>query len=205
MNKHMSDTLPLEIRIESALFFKGGAMRIKELAEATKESEEKIREALAHVQVSLEGRGVRLVLEKDEAALATAPETHEMIEAMRREELESPLGKAGLETLSVIIFRGPLSRSDIEYVRGVNCSSILRSLMIRGLIERIDNPSDKRSFLYRPTTELPAYLGVTSLTAIPQYAELREGIEKVFAERETVTAKLVTSEIEATGEDNYHD
>lgn len=181
---------PLEILIESALFFRGGAMRFKELAEATKHTEDEIHQALASLQMSLGGRGIRLVVERDSAALATAPETHEMIEMMRREELEGPLGKAGLETLSIIIFRGPLSRSDVEYVRGVNCSSILRSLMIRGLIERIDNPKDKRSFLYQPTTELPAYLGVDSLAAIPEYAELRARIEKVFAEREAVLSTV---------------
>jgi len=197
----MSSLLPLEIKIESALFFKGGSMRVKELAQATTASDEEVREALKSLQMSLEGRGLRLILEKDEAALATAPETHEMIEIMRREELDGPLGKAGLETLAIIIFRGPLSRSDIEYVRGVNCSSILRSLMIRGLIERTDNPSDKRSFLYRPTTELPAYLGVSSLDAIPHYAELRENIEKVFAERETAAHETP----EVTEENETHD
>lgn len=174
-------------------------MRFKELAEATKRSEGEIREALTSLQMSLGGRGIRLVVERDSAALATAPETHGMIEMMRREELEGPLGKAGLETLSIIIFRAPLSRSDVEYVRGVNCSSILRSLMIRGLIERIDNPTDKRSFLYQPTTELPAYLGVDSLAAIPEYAELRAHIENVFAEREAV----LSTAVEVQGEENH--
>ena len=174
---------PLEVLIESALFFKGGSLRVKEIAQAVGSSENDVKAALVGLQASLEGRGLRLVVERDEAALATAPESREMIEAMRREELEGPLGKAGLETLAIVIFRGPLTRADIEYVRGVNCSSILRTLMIRGLIERTENPKDKRSFLYQGTSELPAYLGVGSLAGIPGYDALREKIESVFAER----------------------
>lgn len=175
---------PLEVLIESALFFKGGSFRIRELAKAVGSPETEVKTALISLQTSLEGRGLRVVLEGDEAALATAPESHEMIETMRREELEGPLGKAGLETLAIVIFRGPLTRAEIEYVRGVNCSSILRTLLIRGLIERDENPKDKRSFLYRATTELPAYLGVASLTDIPEYGAMREKIESVFAERD---------------------
>lgn len=175
---------PLEVLIESALFFKGGSFRIRELARAVGSPETEVKTALISLQMSLEGRGLRVVLEGDEAALATAPESHEMIETMRREELEGPLGKAGLETLAIVIFRGPLTRAEIEYVRGVNCSSILRTLLIRGLIERDENPKDKRSFLYRATTELPAYLGVASLTNIPGYGAMREKIESVFAERD---------------------
>ena len=138
-----------------------------------------------------------MIREGEKVALATAPEAHALIEKMRREELEGPLGKAGLETLAVIIFRGPVARSDVEYVRGVNCSSILRSLMIRGLIERIENTADKRSFLYRATTELPAYLGLASVEKMPRYAEMRSAIESIFAERDAAAALV---EETSTGE-----
>src|SRR3989344_4907598 len=178
---------PPEILLEAALFFKGGAVSLAELASATGLSKEETEEAATSLAASLEGRGIRVVRERDMLALATAPEAHALIEKMRREELEGPLGKAGLETLAIIVFRGPLSRADIEYVRGVNCSSILRSLLIRGLAERIENPSDKRSFLYRATPELPAYLGVGKLEDMPSYGEMRDEIEKVFKSREADT------------------
>jgi segregation and condensation protein B len=181
-------TTSLEILIEAALFFRGGTMHLKELAKAIGATPEETRTALESLTASLDGRGIRIVFERDEVALSTAPEAHVMIETMRREELEGPLGKAGLETLSIIVFRGPLARSDIEYVRGVNCQSILRSLMVRGLIERIDNPGDKRSFLYRATPELPAYFGIGNLAEMPGYTEMREGIERVFTERDVALA-----------------
>jgi len=180
----MTQKPPIEVEIEAALFFRGEAVSVKELALEIRHSKEEVETGLTSLSMSLDGRGIRVVREGEMVALATAPETHELIEKMRREELEGPLGKAGLETISIVIFRGPLSRSDIEYVRGVNCSSILRSLLIRGLIERIENPADKRSFLYRATPELPAYLGVGSLKDIPDYEETRANIDAIFMGRD---------------------
>ncbi len=180
----MTNDTPLEVLLEAALFFRGGTISKKELATQTGFSVEDVETGLTSLTMSLEGRGIRVVSEGNTVALATAPEAHELIEKMRRDELEGPLGKAGLETLAIIIFRGPLARSDIEYVRGVNCSSILRSLLIRGLVERIENPADKRSFCYQATAELPAYLGVGALTEIPGYDDMRINIENIFNERE---------------------
>ena len=179
-------TPPLEVLIESLLFFKGGVLSVKELVKAAKASEAEIKSALTSLGASLEGRGIRLVKERDSVMLVTAPESHEAVEKMRREELEGPLGKAGLETLAIVIHRGPLSRGDIEYVRGVNCTSILRTLMIRGLIERIENPTDRRGFLYRATADLPAYLGVSTLSDLPEFENSKLKIEKIFAERDAV-------------------
>jgi segregation and condensation protein B len=174
----------LETVLEALLFFKGGACSVKELATATGKSTDEVTAALDTLTASLQGRGIRLVREGETVALATAPEVEELITTLRKEELEGPIGRAGLETLAVIIYRGPLSRADIEYVRGVNVSSTLRSLLIRGLIERVDNPKDKRSFLYQATTELPAYLGVSKLSDLPDFAQVTEELQSVLHERD---------------------
>lgn len=175
---------PLEQSIEAILFFKGGTVSLSELEKITQAPLKDIETALLALEASLTGRGVRLIRERNFLALGTAPEAKNLVERMRKDELEGPLGKAGLETLAVIIFRGPIAKSDIDYIRGVNCVSILRSLMVRGLIERVEHPSDKRGFLYQATADLPAYLGVATLEALPQYSETRAEIEKIFAERE---------------------
>ncbi|MBX9765372.1 SMC-Scp complex subunit ScpB [Patescibacteria group bacterium] len=188
---------PLENQIEAVLFFKGGAVSIKELSASIGIPESEIETYAESLRMSLEGRGVRLVRDGNMLALATSPSSHELIEKMRREELEGPLGKAGLETLAVIIYRGPLSRADIEYVRGVNCTSILRSLLIRGLIERVEHPKDKRSFLYQTTAELPAFFGVSQLSELPQFAETRAQIEAIFAERDALAKKEEAGEAES--------
>lgn len=181
----MSNTQePIENLIEAALFFKGGALTVKEISAAVGISTEEVDMYVKSLALSLEGRGLRVVYENGHVALGTAPLAHEMIEKMRREELDGPLGRAGLETLAIIMFRGPLSRADIEYVRGVNSTTTLRTLLIRGLIERTDNPKDKRSFLYQATAELPAYFGIGTLSELPGYEETRTKIETIFAERD---------------------
>jgi segregation and condensation protein B len=180
----MTDTeTTLPATLEAILFFKGGSVTVKELARIATVTPDEVRTALTELKEVLVGRGVRLVLDNDEAELATSPDVAPLIESLRREELEGPLGKAGLETLAVIMYQGPVARADIEYIRGVNVSSTLRTLLIRGLIERVDNPKDKRSFMYRATTELPAYLGVSSIADLPEYASVRDEVQKVYAER----------------------
>ena len=170
----------LENLLEAILFYKGEPIKIKRLAETLEVSETDIHDALANLKTSLDSRGLHLVREGEYATLATSADSREYIEKLKREELEGPLGKAGLETLAIIIYKYPVSRSEIEYVRGVNSSSILRSLTMRGLIERIENPRDKRSYLYKPTTELPASLGVSSVQDIPEYENMKNSIETVL-------------------------
>lgn len=173
-------------KLEAVLFYKGEPMKIHALAKAVSASEETTQKALHTLVINLSSRGIRLVLEGEYAGLATAPDTDRLIEAIRKEELEGPLGKAGLETLAIIIYKGPSSRSDIEYIRGVNSSSILRSLTMRGLIEKTEHPTDKRSFLYRATPELPATLGLSSLSKSPEYETVRESITRILEHRDTV-------------------
>lgn len=175
------NTNALERLLEAILFYRGEPMKVRHIAKSVHMPEEKIDEALRQLGESLNHRGIRLVREGEYAGLATAPEARETIETMKREELEGPLGKAGLETLAIVIYHGPLSRANIEYIRGVNSSSILRSLTMRGLIEKTDNPKDKRSYLYKTTPELPAALGVTTLLELPHFETVRNDITKVLS------------------------
>lgn len=174
-------TLPLSAQIESVLLFKGGTMSVSELARTTGTDDAAVEEALGDLESLYAGRGVRLVRHAGRVALSTAPEHKTLIEAMRRDELEGPLGRAGLETLAIVMYRGPVSRADIEYIRGVNVSSTLRSLLIRGLVERVDNPHDKRSYLYQTTAEVPAYFGLSKVEDAPSFAEVKAALEETMA------------------------
>lgn len=174
--------MTLDARIEAILFFKAEPIAIKKLAEITATSEADVASALLTLKEKLTGRGV-VLLEKDgEVMLGTAPEAGEMIEALGREELSRDLGKAGLETLSIVLYRGPITRSGIDHIRGVNSTFILRNLMIRGLVEKVPNPEDQRSFLYRPTFELLSHLGVSRVEDLPEYQSTSESIEAFIQE-----------------------
>ena len=126
---------------------------------------------------SLNGRGLTLIEWEDDVTLGTAKEVSGLIEKLNKEELSKELGKAGLETMSIVLYQGPISRADIDYIRGVNSQFILRNLLIRGLIERVDNPQDQRSFLYKPTLELMSYLGISKIQDIPEFEAVKRDIE----------------------------
>lgn len=170
--------MDLEAKIEALLFFRGEPTPIKKLAEILEESEESVSDALESLKEKLDSRGLTVLLKDGEAMLGTNPALGSLIEKIIRDELHKDLGRAGLETLSIILYLGPVSRSQIDYIRGVSSTFILRNLLIRGLVERVDNPSDRRSFLYKPTFELLSYLGITKLEELPEYADVRRELEE---------------------------
>ena len=123
--------------------------------------------------------GVVLLDDGKEVELRTAPNSATLIERIRKEEYARDIGKAGLEALSAVLYRGPLTRSEIDFIRGVNSSQTLRTLTLRGLVRKITNPKDERSFLYEPTTELLAELGVARAQDLPDYAEVRAKLQQL--------------------------
>jgi len=170
--------MDLSKKIEAILFFKGEAVSVKQLMGFLNVSGEEIREAMSVLKDDLQSRGIRLVINEDKAMLGTAPEMHKIIENLRKEELSKDLGKASLETLSIVLYRGPVRKSEIDYIRGVNSASILRNLLVRGLVERKSDSKNRRSFLYVPTFELLSFLGVSELSELPEYEKIREEIKK---------------------------
>ena len=166
--------MDLESKIEALLFFRGEPTSFERLAEIVDETVEAITEAVDSLQEKMGERGLTVIVKDGEAMLGTAPELGPLIESVVKQELHKDLGRAGLETLSIILYLGPLPKSEVDYIRGVSSTFIVRNLLIRGLVERIDNPKDKRSYLYRPTFELLSYLGVDRIEDLPEYERTRE-------------------------------
>lgn len=175
MEQSQSSGLPQ--KIEAILFWKAEPVSMKKLATLLESDVKSITSAIDELAASLQGRGLTLIQTDDEVMLGTAPELSRLIEQMAKDELTRDLGKAGLETLSIILYQGPISRAGIDYIRGVNSQFILRSLLIRGLVERVDNPADQRSFLYKTTLALLAHLGISKITDLPEYEKVRTEIE----------------------------
>jgi segregation and condensation protein B len=175
--------MALEHKIEAVLFYKGEPETKSRLAALLAVSVEEIEEAANMLSTSLSTRGIRLLKIDDQYELVTAPETSEEINNAKKEEMVRDLGKAGSETLAIVLYHGPVSRADIDYIRGVNCAFILRNLQIRGLVKRIQNPENSRSFLYQATPELLKHLGVAEVTDLPDYAELKKQIDAFESEK----------------------
>lgn len=176
--------MTLDAQIEAILFFRGEPVTIKKLAEILGVREETINEAIDILENKLSGRGLTLIKNDGQVLLGTAKEASEIIESLKKEELSKDLGKAGVETLAIVLYQGPISRPDIDYIRGVNSSFILRNLMVRGLVERVTKADDSRTYLYKPTFELLSYLGISSIQELPEFEELKEKIEVFVKETE---------------------
>ena len=159
--------------IEAILFWKGEPQSIKKLAASLGKKEEDILVSLEILKEKIKDRGVELVFKDDEVMLGTAAKLSHIIERLTKEELVRDLGKAGLETISIIAYKGPISRAEIDYIRGVQSNFILRNLQIRGLVERVNNPKDARSFLYKPTFELLQFLGVSKIEDLPEFEKVK--------------------------------
>jgi len=176
--------MELESKIEGLLFYKGEDVQIKKLAELLKVNEEEIEESLKKLEGSLVGRGLVLVRKDDRVVLGITSELSPIIEEIRKDEITKELSKASLDTLSIVLYKNEVSRSEIDYIRGVNSSFILRNLLVRGLIERMADPKDNRRFLYRPTFDTLSFMGITSIDQLPNYNEVKAQLQEVIKQEE---------------------
>ena len=174
----------LSTKIEAILFWKAEPVSFKKLAQLLNADLKAVNEGVAALEANLNGRGLTLVQTDDEVMLGTSKDLSPLIEQLTKEELTRDLGKAGLETLSIVLYQGPISRADIDYIRGVNSQFILRNLLIRGLVERVDNPKDARSYLYKTSIQLLSHLGIAKSTDLPEYEQIRKDIESFKSSNE---------------------
>jgi segregation and condensation protein B len=182
--------MELDAKIEALLFFKGEPVAIKKIAEILEVTTEEVLTSLTTLSNKKEGTGLTVVVvSESEATLGTNKEASIFLEKLRKDEITKELSKATLETLSIILYKnGPnkngVTRNEIDYIRGVNSSFILRNLLIRGLIEKKVDIKDSRRFIYTPTIELLEFMGISDITMLPKYKEVVEELEKAITNEE---------------------
>ncbi len=182
----------LSKRAEAFLFSEGGSLTLRKLAHLLETKEAELREALKTLSTRLEGSGLTLIRTDTEISLGVAPEVSSAVISAYERELGKEIGDAGLEVLSIVLYRGPSTRTEIDYIRGVNTSSTIRTLLARGLLERVGNPEDGREYLYRPTVELLAHVGVRNTQELPDHATIAGELAAFeSAERGTEKADLL--------------
>ncbi|MEY3783942.1 MAG: segregation and condensation protein segregation and condensation protein [Candidatus Parcubacteria bacterium] len=167
--------MPLDILIESVLFYKAVPQNKKRLIGYFKVSEEDFTHALTIIKGRFQAGAMRLLETETEIQLATAPELSEFIESLRKQDMAGDIGKAGAETLAIVLYREPISRSEIDRIRGVNSAFILRNLMMRGLVTRESVTGN--GYQFRITTTLLQHLGITDKRSLPQYSEFMNTID----------------------------
>lgn len=163
-----SSEISLAALVESLLFVAGEPVPVDRLSAALAVSPAQVEEALMALAASYTGRGVRLQRHGDHVQLVTAPEAAAAIERFLGVEADNRLSQAALETLAVIAYRQPLTRSQMEAVRGVNCDGVLRTLLTRGLIEEVGRLEQAgRPILYGTTFAFLQHFGLASPSDLP--------------------------------------
>jgi segregation and condensation protein B len=162
----------LEAKIEALLAVSPRPLDIKKLAELTGAEKDEVRQAVATLGNRLReaGSGVAIMHIDDEVRMGSSPETTETVKAFIKDETTGELTRPQLETLTVIAYRGPVSKAELEQIRGVNCTMIIRNLLMRGLVEE---HSENGVMQYSVSMEFMSFLGAASVAELPDYEMLR--------------------------------
>ncbi len=164
-------------KVESLLFVSNKPLTLKQLVKFTEGSEADVSAALEQLSTLRNNGGVVLLNAPDGYQMATNSANAEIVKNFLNADLRESLTEATVEVLAIIGYRQPISKAEIESIRGVNSQYSLRALLMRGLIEKIPNPNDARGSLYQVTTEFLQQMGITSVADLPDFAELVSKIQ----------------------------
>jgi segregation and condensation protein B len=164
----------LEAKIEAILFASAKPFSVRKLSDLTGASTKEIEAALDAMKRALDEAESGVMLQKNgsEFELVTRPEAAEVVEQVVKAEAQGELTRPSLEALTILAYRGPLTRPELEQVRGVQSSMILRNLMLRGLVEEREDTRLGQP-IYAVTFEFLNHLGVSSVEDLPDYESLR--------------------------------
>jgi segregation and condensation protein B len=180
--------------LEALLFLHGEPLSYKKIAAVLDIEEAAAAALVAELKTELqsEARGLHLLADKEKVQLATKPEFGKLLENFVKEELTEELTPASVETLAIIAYLGPISRAKLEYLRGVNSSIILRSLLLRGLVERFPDPGHPAGFIYRATFDFLKHIGLQEAAQLPDFQKFQKLLE-VFEDKSKTENEIVTS------------
>ena len=169
--------LSLSALVEAILFVSPEPISAAQISTLLELTPREIKNALEDLESHYQGRGIRLQYHKKKIQITSAPEAAPILESMLELETTSTLSQAALETLSIIAYQQPITRPQIDAIRGVNSDGVLRTLLTKGLIDdvgRADGPG--RPILYSTTPDFLKYFGLSSYDELPplDFEELHE-------------------------------
>lgn len=166
--------MSLASKIESILFIAGRPLALKKLAQLTESKEkeattaveslkEKYNQSENGLQIMQSGAGIQMM---------TNPQNSGLVKEFLKDETSGELTRPSLEALTIIAYRGPITKAELEQIRGVNCSLILRNLLMRGLIQE-EEDKNKLAAVYAVTFDFLRFLGIRGPAELPDYEKLR--------------------------------
>lgn len=171
--RYLTSMSTLKSKIESLLFITNQPLSIKRLEQLTKGDGAAIKAALEELtaQYGPSERGILIQRLGDKVQMVTTGENAKLVKEFIKEETTGELTRPSLETLTIIAYRGPINRAELEQIRGVNCAIIVRNLLMRGLIEGVEDKK-KMQTLYSVTFDFLNFLGIENPSQLPEYEKL---------------------------------
>lgn len=165
------DHKKIKSAIESLLLISGEPLKISRLAKITQMPKPYMENIVMELSAEYTGResGMIILQKDDQVQIVTNPSNSLYVDKLVEGELNESLSNAALEVISIIAYREPVTRMDIETIRGVNSSFTLRNLLMRGLVDRVENAKNGRSYLYRISFSFLKKLGIRSVKELPDY------------------------------------
>lgn len=155
--------------IESLLFVAPGPVSVNQLASVMECSPAEVEQVLAQFKADSQNRGVRLQRFGARVQLVTAPEATEYIERLLGLSISGKLSTPALETLAIVAYRQPITRSEIEAIRGVNSDGVLRTLLSKGLVEEVGRlDTVGHPVLFGTTFEFLRFFGLEDIEDLPE-------------------------------------
>jgi segregation and condensation protein B len=171
--------LELKSLLESLLFVADRPVTVESLVTALDVAIDEVESALQVLDSEYQGRGIRLQRKGDRLQLVSAPEAGSYIERFLGLEISGRLSSAALEALSIVAYRQPVTRAQIDVIRGVNSDSVLRSLVRRGLLEEVGRAETVgRPILYGTTFEFLQQFGLQGLDDLPDWQDLAQALQE---------------------------
>jgi segregation and condensation protein B len=170
-------------KLEALLFVSSGLVSVNQLSKALEITESEVETCISDLDshYKMDGHGLRLMRVKTRVQLTTAPNLSETVENFLGLEASSTLSQAALEALAIVAYKQPITRPEVDVIRGVNSDSVMRTLLSKGLIEelgRADTPG--RPIYYGTSSEFLQYFGLETIDALPliDFDELEESIKE---------------------------
>jgi segregation and condensation protein B len=168
----------LKLVVESILFVADEPVDIAALARISGHNEAVVVEAVDALAGDFQGRGLRIQRTSGAVQMVTAPEASAYVEQFLGVDEDQRISHAALETLAIIAYKQPVSRTLIEAIRGVNCDRALASLRARGLVTEVGRASSAgRPYLYGTTFRFLEHFGLEKPEDLPPLPEIQERAE----------------------------
>ena len=159
--------------VESILFATGKTIKYKEIMSFINIKEEELKEIISSIKekYNKDDSGIHVLDNNSKLQFVTNPDNGKVMQEYFADEITGELSRPSLETITIISYRQPISKEELEQIRGVNCSLILRNLLIRGFVE---SKSSQGGLLinYSTTTDFLRHLGIDSVKDLPDYEKL---------------------------------